>query len=216
MSGRDAAWDCGTGNGQVAAALAPHFARVVATDISREQIASAARRPNIEYILAPAESVPFPAAAFDLVTSAQAVHWFDLPKFFREAGRTLKPGGILALIGYSRCRVSPEVDRVVGRLYRDILEGYWDDERKLVDEHYRTIAFPFEELASPEFSTPYDWSVADFAGYLGTWSAVQHYRERKGEDPVDLISPDLRTAWGDAPTRPVLFPMFVRAGRKRA
>lgn len=216
VSGRDAAWDCGTGNGQVAAALARHFASVVATDISNEQIASAVAAPNIRYLVASAEATPFPDAAFDLVTAAQAVHWFDLEKFFAEAARTLKPGGVIALIGYSRCTVDARVDRVVSRLYSQILDGYWDAERKLVDNHYRTIPFPFAELASPELTAFYEWSLDDFAGYLGTWSAVQHYRDRNGVDPIGLIAAGLAAAWGNAPLRSVSFPMFVRTGRTPA
>ena len=215
VDGRDAAWDCGTGNGQVASALAGRFRRVVATDISREQIANAEKLPNIEYLITPAESVPFPDGAFDLVTAAQAAHWFDLPAFYREAARTLKPGGIIALIGYSLSRVNPAVDAVVDRLYKVILDGFWDEERKLVDKHYRSMPFPFEEVASPDFSASYEWPVDQYAGYLGTWSAVQHYRDRKGEDPIDLIARDLRAAWGDAPTLTVSFPMFARIGAAR-
>src|SRR5690349_10648465 len=78
---RQRAWDCATGNGQVAAVLAQYFKHVDATDISQAQLDQAAARPNITYQLAPAEHTPFPDNSFALITVAQALHWFDQEAF---------------------------------------------------------------------------------------------------------------------------------------
>src|SRR4051812_48058251 len=76
---RDLAWDCATGNGQAAHALAPCFRAVVATDASREQIGQARPHDRITYAVAPAGRTAIPYASVDLVTVAQALHWLDQP-----------------------------------------------------------------------------------------------------------------------------------------
>src|SRR4051812_10380946 len=75
VPGREAAWDCATGNGQAAAGLAPNFKSVVATDLSPEQVGSALSLPNVRYSAQPAEQTDFAANSFDLITVAQALHW---------------------------------------------------------------------------------------------------------------------------------------------
>ena len=89
MVDRDAlAWDVATGSGQAAVELAARFDRVVATDASAAQLASAEARPNVTYLHEPAERSSLDDASADLVTVAQALHWFDHRAFFAEAGFT--------------------------------------------------------------------------------------------------------------------------------
>src|SRR5215204_4418200 len=71
------AWDCGTGNGQAATSLAAYFDNVVATDASESQIAEAAQHPGVEYRVATAYESGLAARSVDLVTVAQAIHWFN-------------------------------------------------------------------------------------------------------------------------------------------
>lgn len=71
---RNCVWDCATGNGQAAIALAPHFKQVIATDISEKQLSLAKRYENIQYQFAAAEHTNFPDNSFDLITVAQAYH----------------------------------------------------------------------------------------------------------------------------------------------
>src|SRR5688572_9865875 len=84
LKNKTTAWDCGTGNGQVAGYLSEHFATVCATDISKPQLDHAVRAPNIFYTLSPAERTEFPDQHFDLITVAQAIHWFDRELFYKE------------------------------------------------------------------------------------------------------------------------------------
>ena len=56
----EAAWDCGTGNGQVALNLCDYFDQVYATDISENQLKHADRKNNLVYSVAPAEKTSFP------------------------------------------------------------------------------------------------------------------------------------------------------------
>src|SRR5512135_1288098 len=81
---RDHALDCATGSGQVARTLAEYFQTVYAIDISQSQLRHAAPADNIVYSVSRAESTPFQADAFDLITVAQAFHWFDAPAFWKE------------------------------------------------------------------------------------------------------------------------------------
>jgi hypothetical protein len=209
----DSAWDCGTGNGQVARQLAHSFSTVHATDISRQQIDKAEARPNIEYSIQPAERTSFPDNSFDLITVAQAIHWFDFDAFYKEVRRTAKDQAILAIIGYNLVQITPAIDEVIAHFYKNIVGPYWDKERKYVDEGYQTIPFPFEEIKAPSFKNEFEWTPDHLIGYIGTWSAVKHYEKKNGQDPVDLVREPLLQAWGDDATKPVDFPILLRVAR---
>lgn len=210
----DLAWDVGTGNGQAAVMLAAHFARVVGTDPSRKQIESAARQPNIEYQIGPAETSSFSNNTVDIVTAAQSFHWFNHKVFFQEVGRVLKPGGVLAFWCYGLATISPAIDAVIFKLYHDILGPYWEFERTLVDEGYRSIQLPFEEIITPKFSISAQWSLDHLIGYLSTWSALHTYIHRNKSNPLDAVALELQTAWGREPHRPVRWDLALRAGKK--
>jgi SAM-dependent methyltransferase len=212
---RELAWDCATGSGQAALELARRFQRVVATDASEKQIAQAPPRSGMTYRVAPAEDSGLETETVDLVTVAQALHWFDRPRFYAEVGRILVPDGVIAVWSYQLAAVDERVDRVIRRLHGDIVGAYWPPERALVDRGYASLSFPFEEVSSPPFLMEETWDLAQLVGYLGTWSAVQRYREKTRGDAIERVRPDLEQAWGD-PERPrvVRWPLSLRAGRK--
>ncbi|MEO6720340.1 MAG: class I SAM-dependent methyltransferase [Ferruginibacter sp.] len=207
---KDAAWDCGTGSGQVAIALAKHFTNVYATDISEQQIKNAAQRNNIIYDVERAEHTSFEDSSFGLVTVAQAIHWFDFDSFYKEVNRTIKAGGVFAVIGYGLLRVSPEIDLVIHHFYYDIVGRYWDKERKYIDENYATIPFPFEEQPVPELMNNFEWTLDDLLGYFATWSAVQHYKKTNDKDPVPFIKAALEKVWQPHALKTVQFPILLR------
>ena len=209
------AWDCATGSGQAACALAARFERVVATDASAEQIAAARAHPGVEYRLAEAGDSGLEAGSIDLVTVAQALHWFDLGRFYAEARRVLVPGGVLAVWTYADPRLDePALDAAIRRFTRGTVGAFWPPERRLVDDGYRSLAFPFEEIALPGFVLERAWTLPELAGYLRTWSASQRYLDRHGADPVLLFEAEARAAWGDpALRRTARWPLAVRAGR---
>ena len=190
-----------------------HFAEVIATDPSASQIAHAQRRPKVEYLICSAEQCPLAANSVDLVTVAQALHWFDRDRFYEQVRRVGRVGSVLAVWSYGLAVISPEIDRVVEHLYDDLLGPYWPPERKLIEERYATISFPFEELPVPPFAMTAQWHLHDWIGYLGTWSAVQKYVQRHGTDPLEQVQADLSRAWGTETVRPVHWPLYLRVGR---
>lgn len=203
-------WDCATGNGQVAEKLVDLFDAVEATDLSENQLKNAFFHPKIHYSCQLAEQTDFPDAFFDCVTVGQAIHWFDFEKFYREVKRVLKPGGLLVVLGYGNIRTDNEAVQVcIERLYRGILDKYWDPERIYIDGNYRTIPFPFEEIEVPEFVIRNSWNREQLLGYLNTWSAVKHYVDKNGMSPVDLILSELP----DFDSVKILFPVIFRVGK---
>ncbi|UJH91803.1 class I SAM-dependent methyltransferase [Antarcticibacterium sp. 1MA-6-2] len=212
VSEKEKAWDCATGNGQLATKLSKHFTTVEATDISKEQIKHAHPGNNINYSIQAAEETSFPNEFFDLITVGQAVHWFNFEKFYAEVNRVLKSQGILALIGYGLVRSNKETNKVIDHFYKEIIGPYWDWERKYLDEKYETIPFPFEEIIVPDFEIKLHWTYEHLVGYLRTWSAVKHFQEKNGKDPVELITKKLKNSYGEGGE--VVFPLLVRVGRK--
>ena len=208
----DTAWDCGTGNGQVAAKLAERFKLVYGTDISKEQLAQAQKKDNIIYLTGRAEQTSLPDNNIDLITIGQAIHWFDFGKFYAEVRRVARPGALIAAWTYTVLKLTPEVNKIIDHLYNDITHPYWDKERQLVDAGYSTIPFPFEEIAAPGFSIVKHWNMEQLTGYLHTWSGVKHYMEKEHKNPIELILNDLKKAWGNNDRLEVRWPVYVRAG----
>jgi ubiquinone/menaquinone biosynthesis C-methylase UbiE len=211
----DTAWDCGTGNGQVAAALAEHFTQVYATDLSEQQLANAIQKDNIFYKTSRAEKTDFGDNSFDLITVGQAIHWFDFEAFYKEVNRVARPDAIIAAWTYSLIRADPETNAVIDNFYTNIIGPYWDPERKYIDEAYTTIPFPFEELPAPELEITDEWTLQHLLGYLDSWSAVQHYKEKNDSNPIDQIRPALAANWDEGEYRKVSFPIHMRIGRIR-
>ena len=209
---RDVAWDCATGSGQAATALAEHFARVIATDASEKQIANARSHPRVEYRIATAEESGLASESVSLITVAQALHWFDRAQFFTEASRVLQHRGILAVIVYNFLQTSPEIDERLNRFYNDVVGSYWDFERRDVENSYRDIAFPFADVATPEFKMSVTWSLEHALGYVRTWSATKAFIEAKGFDPVDSLGAELENIW--TTPRCVTWPLRVIVRRK--
>lgn len=212
---RARAWDCATGNGQAARGLAPHFQEVIATDASAAQLAHGCAPANVGFRVAAAEASGLDDGSVDLITVAQALHWFDLEGFYREARRVLRPNGLLAAWCYALFDATPAVERAVARLYGEIVGPYWPPERRLIDEGYATLPFPFRELAAPEFKMRRRLTFDELLGYLRTWSAVQRYLRERGQDPLDAITDELRGAWpGSGKRLEVRWTLCLRVGRK--
>jgi len=208
------AWDAGTGNGQSAVGVAAHFRRVLATDPSPEQLAQAETHPRVRYAVAAEQTAELGDGGTDLVTVAQALHWFNFERFFAEARRVLKPGGLFAAWAYNHSRISAEIDPLVRRFQEETVGPYWAPERVYVDSGYAQVPIPFAAVAAPSFAAKHEWTARLFLEYLRTWSSVKAYQRRHGVDPVDEFAEELFAAWGGAErARAVRFPLVLRAGR---
>lgn len=209
---RELAWDCGAGSGQFTQWLAPHFQQVLATDISAPQLAQAPQLENVTCRAAPAEQSGLPAQSADLVTVAQAIHWFDFEAFYAEARRVLKPDGCLAVVGYGLIEAeNPDLNRLIRQLYFETLKGCWDAERHYVDELYRTIPFPFQEQAAPALQLQYRWTGGQLLNYFNTWSGLRHYAQQGGQNPLAALAGFF--AQERAAQYSVCFPVLLRIGK---
>lgn len=214
VENKSLAWDCATGNGQAARALATSFKKVVATDVSEKQLALAKQTENIEYLRCPAEQTPFTDNIFDLVTIAQAYHWFNFTAFEKEVRRVSKPGAVIAAWGYNLITTyDAAIDSMIKKFYTDIIGPYWDEERKFVEDNYKTVPFNFSALPEKDFSINAEWTRDNLVGYFNSWSAVRNFIDDKNHNPVDLIVDELSAIWGKEEVKPVAFPLFLRIGR---
>jgi SAM-dependent methyltransferase len=213
--GRELAWDCGTGSGQAAVVLAAEFERVIATDASAEQLAHARPHPRVEYRRALDRDSGLPTASCDLVTAGQAAHWFDLPAFYQEVDRVLRPGGAVAIWCYNRTLVSPAIDPVISRFQYQRVGPYWPSGREHTDAEYRTLPFPYDRLEAPPIAMRHEWTRHQLEAYMGTWSSVRRCREVEGVDPMIELARDLDPLWPDTTeVREVRWPLCIIAGRK--
>lgn len=214
VSEKNCAWDCGCGNGQLSVPLANHFDRVLASDASADQIAQARPHPRISYRVATAEKSAIDAQSVNLIVVAQAVHWFALDSFYREVRRVAAGNAAIALLGYGLATFeSAALDRALKVFYSDDLGRYWPAERRHIDTAYRDLAFPFAEIATPDFAMESRWTLAEFSGYLQTWSAVSE-AAKNGASPLEKFLPQLQRLWGDAGSKKRMrWPIILRAGK---
>jgi ubiquinone/menaquinone biosynthesis C-methylase UbiE len=213
LSEKNKVWDCATGNGQVADYLAHHFTEVYATDLSQQQLNNAVQAANIFYSLSSAEKTAFRNREFDLITVGQALHWFNLKEFYAEVNRVGKPNSLLAVWGYERCSVNAEIDILFSDFYTNIVGPYWDPARKLIEEEYKSIEFPFDEIIAPKFQISLRWTLEHYTGYLSSWSATQKYIKTKGIDPLPDLLERLKNHWKSGEIHTVTFPVFLRLGK---
>lgn len=209
---RNIAWDCATGNGQTAGELAAWFKKVMATDISEKQLSNAIRLPNIFYSMLPAEQTDFEENSFDLVTVSQALHWFNFELFYKELSRVTRPGGWFAAWMYGGIKVIPEIDALKRQHHDVTLGAYWDEERKFVNEDYKTIPFPLKEIDCPAFRMSYNWSLEELEGYFNTWSALRKFIAANGYNPVEELMIKIKPHWIQE-RMPVSFPLHLRMGQ---
>jgi len=211
---RKLAWDCGTGNGQAAVGLASVFDRVIATDASEKQISNAQAHERVEYRVARAEESALESASIDLIMVAQALHWFDLDRFYDEVRRVLKKNSVLAASAYNLLHIEPAIDEVINRYYYEVVGPFWPPERVLI-EKFEELPLPFSEIQAPSFEMIGQWNLEHLVGYLRSWSATQRFIAANKRDPLEAIADDLRAAWDDpGQMRKVVWPLILRVGLK--
>jgi SAM-dependent methyltransferase len=194
---KDMAWDCATGNGQAAIGLCKYFKNVIASDASKGQLEYQFNRNNIRYEMFSAEKADIQDNSVDLITVAQAAHWFDLDKFYKEVTRVSKSNGVLAIWSYGMHKIDSDIDKISEKLNvgGDILGRYWPKETNYVKEDYKTIPFPFEEVPAPKFEMKVNWNLDDLVCYMQTWSAVKRFSKEKKFNPLSLVMEELERLW---------------------
>lgn len=213
---RELAWDAGTGNGQAALGLAAHFSHVRATDPSADQLAHAPAHPRVSWRVGAEDGSGLERDSADLVTAAQAAHWFHADRFHAEAARVLRPGGLLAIWGYGLPSVDPAVDALLMEFYDGVLGAWWPPERRHIDSGYRELAFPWAELPVPELAMTATRTGRDYLGFLETWSALARCREATLSDPLATFTLEMARIWPPEEPRDVRWPLFLRWGRRPA
>ncbi len=206
------AWDAGCGSGQLSTLLGDKFERVIATDASQTQISNAVPHPHVEYICT-TENTRIPRNSVDLAVAAQAAHWFNLPLYYQEVNRVLGPGGVIALITYGLMSVNKNIDAIIKPFYSKTLASYWPPERHYVEEGYRSLPFPFDEISAPQMEICHHWSLMQLFGYIHTWSAVNALVKTTGEKKMEELYQDIAKAWGPADKLyPIRWPLSMRCG----
>jgi len=210
----DVALDCGCGSGQLSILLAEKFKTVVATDASAAQIENAQPKAGVKYKVALAENSGLPDHSVDLITVAQAAHWLDLEKFYAEVRRVARPQAAIALITYGIMHIEgTKIDEIALRFYNDVVGPYWPPERALVEEGYRSLAFPFHERKLPHMNIEVMWNLSELVGYFGTWSATRAAEKALGHNPVIEVEKELLSVWGAPETRrKIVWPLAMRVG----
>jgi len=194
--------------------LASVFDRVIATDASENQVANAEQQERVEYHVAAAENSGIESETIDMIMVAQALHWFDLDRFYAEAQRVLKPDGVLAASAYNLLQIEPAIDEVVNRYYYEVVGSFWPPERKLV-ERFADLPFPFRRIDPPKFEMRASWNLDHLVGYLRTWSSTQRFIAATGRDPLKEIMDELCVAWrAPEQMRNVVWPLTLRMGLK--
>ncbi|HKK47193.1 MAG TPA: methyltransferase domain-containing protein [Balneolaceae bacterium] len=213
LQAMDCAWDCGTGSGQVAAYLADHFKQVFATDIDEKQLKYAIPKTNITYKKAPAENSGLSDHYFDLITVAQAIHWFNFERFYSEVQRVAKDQALLAAISYGMIEINNKVDPILRELYDEAFGTYFTQVREYIDQQYQTIPFPFEEIPSPIFASTFEWTLEQLEGFFNSWSPVQKMKSEQHYNPVSSMMEKVRKFISEGEKFNVTFPVFMRLGK---
>lgn len=209
------AWDCATGTGQSAIPLSEYFSTVIATDASETQIENAEKKQGVVYYVATAENSNIEDSSIDLITVAQAFHWFNIEEFSKEVNRVLKDKGILSVWTYNLLSVQEDIDKEISYLYDIILGEYWPEERKMVEGGYKDFQLPFKEIRNPAFNLSANWNLSQLIGYLCTWSATKKYQKEIGINPVENVYDKIADVWGE-PEKilSVKWPLSIRSWKK--
>lgn len=208
------AWDCGTGNGQAAIGLVDFYESVIATDPSENQIKNCFPHERIKYIVEKAEDFSYGQHTIDIVTIANALHWFEFDVFYNIVRNVVKQDGIIAAWSYGRPTISKEIDEIVAVFHDDIVGEYWVKENRFVEQEYKTIPFPFHEINCPSFVSQKEFNLKEFITYLNTWSATQKFIIKTGIDPTIDLQKQLLAIWGSADTKKIItWKLIMKAGR---
>lgn len=189
--------DVGCGSGQSCSIFQPFFKKIIGVDVSEEQLKLAReqnKNENIFFHVGSDGELPVPDNSVNLLVSGIAAHWFNLPKFFSEVQRVLKPHGCMALFGYNIAKVS-SIDgedeslavETARKLLLTLMQGLPDDpvEKKAcmqVAGKYSVIhdAIPLPQKERDDsIHDVLDLTQEEFAGMMRSTNCYEYFMEKK-------------------------------------
>jgi len=119
----------------------------------------------------------------------------------------------LAVWCYGLMVTDKNVDPLFMNFYENVVGEYWPNERIHIENGYQDLAFPFDKINCPDISIEVNWSLDEYLGYLGTWSATTRYIQNNDHDPVSLWRPEFAEAWGNDDFKTISWPLTLIVGR---
>lgn len=206
--------EVGCGTGQFSHSLAEQFEKVIATDLSGEQIKQAVPHNKIIFKCEPAEKISADDNSASLIVAAQAAHWFDLPVFYKEAKRVAVNDAIIALLSYGILNIEGEANERFQKFYWDEIHSFWAPDRKHVETGYKDFDHPFTELTLPPINIICHWDFNQLIGYIKTWSAMKTLKAEGAGHIFDKFYNDIKDIWGEPEQRKTItWPISSRVGR---
>jgi len=217
---------CGTVGERSTSPLTSTFGRVIAVDVKKAQADQVRKNGNSSpkqmYFGQSTDLSFLRSGTVDLVTVSQAYHWLDRERFLRQVNDALAPNGVLAVHGYGNLTTdNPDVSAIIFQYYTETLRGYWESERRHVDNEYKHFTLPLSDFTRRAgFRIEKTWPLSGLVGYLSTQTASRVFIEKNGLGELEKIYDNLRDIYnykGDSngePTINITWPTFLLLGRK--
>ena len=144
----------------------------------------------------------------DLVTVAQALHWFDVEAFYAEARRVARPGALIAVWTYPRPRFADaQLDRRSSWSFTKMSSGRTGRPSGATSRpNYTHAAVSVRRTGRPGIRAGAGVESRPGDGYVSSWSATARYRKALGADPVPLLQASLGAVWNKTRTVKVRMP----------
>ena len=192
--------DVGCGSGQTANIFQSYCNKIIACDVSQEQIKQARiqnKYDHVHFRLGQAENTKMDDDSVDLLVAGTCAHWFDLPKFIKEAKRVLKPSGCLTIFSY-RLPILTALENDDPRAAQDgtfllhSLMGFGASENPAIlkaqvsiENHYDDLlkALPFtEKRRMDDIHVVSTASINDVCGYIRSVNIWEVYASQRLQD----------------------------------
>jgi ubiquinone/menaquinone biosynthesis C-methylase UbiE len=196
ITDNDLAWDCACGTGQATSELAKIFKNVVATDIDSNQLSSCLQLNNVNYEQCGEFNAFLKDESVDFISVATGIHWLDTAKFYKEADRVLKKGGVLGVWGYTGVNVHPDIDPVFKAIVEEYLMPFYPESIKIALNGYVDVKLPFEAIKSTNYEVEKVWDFTEFKNYILSFTAMQNYKALIGKCGFYRFEDQLLDAWG--------------------
>jgi len=176
----DTALDLGAGTGKFTERLVSRASRVIAVEPSEQMLAVLrSKLPTVESHVGTAEEMPVPDASVDVVTVAQAFHWFDRDPACAEIRRVLVPGGTLGLL-WNHSDSACAWDRACTRVaHPDLTDGLTADD---------AVTATLPGFDDPRFvQVPWQDRITR-ADYIARWLTVSSFLAASDDERARMVA----------------------------